>query len=377
MSVRSGQSVTKVFTTRAFSSGAATNADSTPTGTLYLNGTSNAASVTVTNITTGLYKAAVTLPTLAVGDIVDLRISATVSGVTDNAIVWSDTKDVVFDTSGLVDANAVKVGPTGSGTAQTARDLGANLDVVVSTRMATYTQPTGFLAATFPGTVASTTNITAGTMTTVATVNALAAGTITAASIATDAITAAKIADGAIDAATFATGAIDANAIAANAIGASELATDAVNEIAAGVWDLATSGHTTASTFGAAMVAAGAAGDPWTTALPGAYGSNSAGFLLGTYLDVLVSSRLATAGYTVPPTTAAVADRMLGRNLAGGSDGGRTVAEALAASRNRVAFDVPSSGQFTVFADDDATPLWTGTYSTDAGAAPVTGLNPA
>lgn len=43
----------------------------------------------------------------------------------------------------------------------------ANLDATVSSRMATYAQPTGFLAATFPaGTVANTTNITAGTMTT-------------------------------------------------------------------------------------------------------------------------------------------------------------------------------------------------------------------
>ena len=38
-----------------------------------------------------------------------------------------------------------------------------NLDAAVTSRMATYTQPTGFLAATFPGTVASTTNITAAT----------------------------------------------------------------------------------------------------------------------------------------------------------------------------------------------------------------------
>jgi hypothetical protein len=39
-----------------------------------------------------------------------------------------------------------------------------NLDAAVSSRMATYTQPTGFLAATFPtGTVANTTNITAAT----------------------------------------------------------------------------------------------------------------------------------------------------------------------------------------------------------------------
>lgn len=38
-----------------------------------------------------------------------------------------------------------------------------NLDASVSSRMATYTQPTGFLAATFPTTVASPTNITAAT----------------------------------------------------------------------------------------------------------------------------------------------------------------------------------------------------------------------
>ncbi len=36
-----------------------------------------------------------------------------------------------------------------------------NLDQTIGSRMATYSQPTGFLAATFPGTVASTTNITA------------------------------------------------------------------------------------------------------------------------------------------------------------------------------------------------------------------------
>ncbi len=37
----------------------------------------------------------------------------------------------------------------------------ANLDATISSRMAIYTQPTGFLAATFPTSVASTTNITA------------------------------------------------------------------------------------------------------------------------------------------------------------------------------------------------------------------------
>lgn len=43
-----------------------------------------------------------------------------------------------------------------------------NLDAAVTSRMASYTQPTGFLAATFPtGTIANTTNQTAGTVTTV------------------------------------------------------------------------------------------------------------------------------------------------------------------------------------------------------------------
>jgi len=45
--------------------------------------------------------------------------------------------------------------------------VNTDVDVATSTRMATYTQPTGFLAATFPsGTIANTTNITAGTITT-------------------------------------------------------------------------------------------------------------------------------------------------------------------------------------------------------------------
>ena len=59
-----------------------------------------------------------------------------------------------------------------------------NLDTNVGSRMATYTQPTGFLAATFPTTVASTTNITsvAGCA-----VSSIGTNVITAASIAASA----------------------------------------------------------------------------------------------------------------------------------------------------------------------------------------------
>lgn len=57
-----------------------------------------------------------------------------------------------------------------------------DIDATISSRMATYTQPTGFLAATFPsGTVANQTNITGGTITTVTNLtNAATSGDLTA-----------------------------------------------------------------------------------------------------------------------------------------------------------------------------------------------------
>ena len=70
--------------------------------------------------------------------------------------------------------------------------IGTNLNATISSRMATYTQPTGFLAATFPGTVASTTNITAGTITTVTNLTNLPtipSNWLTAAGLASDAVT--------------------------------------------------------------------------------------------------------------------------------------------------------------------------------------------
>ena len=67
-----------------------------------------------------------------------------------------------------------------------------DLDAAISSRMATYTQPTGFLAATFPaGTVANTTNITAGTITTTTNLTnlpAITANWLTATGIAAGAL---------------------------------------------------------------------------------------------------------------------------------------------------------------------------------------------
>jgi hypothetical protein len=72
---------------------------------------------------------------------------------------------------------------------------------------------------------------------------------------------------------------------------------------------------------------------------------------------------------------AAIADQMLQRNLAGGLNGGRTVRDALRIHRNKVVID-PAAGTITVYAEDDSTVAWSGTLTTDATAAPITGVDP-
>lgn len=89
-------------------------------------------------------------------------------------------------------------------------------------------------------------------------------------------------------------GRIDASvgAMAANTLTASALATDAVNEIVDQVWTEAIADHSgTAGSTAEQLAAAGAAGDPWSTALPGAYGDGTAGKIVGTNLNATVSSR--------------------------------------------------------------------------------------
>jgi hypothetical protein len=75
--------------------------------------------------------------------------------------------------------------------------------------------------------------------------------------------------------------------IADNAGGASLTVADIVD----GVWDEAIAGHVTSGSTGEALSAAGGAGDPWITALPGAYSAGQAGYIVGTNINATVSSR--------------------------------------------------------------------------------------
>lgn len=57
------------------------------------------------------------------------------------------------------------------------------------------------------------------------------------------------------------------------------------------VWDDTLTDHLIVGSTGSALNAAGAAGDPWSTALPGAYGAGTAGKIVGDNINATISSR--------------------------------------------------------------------------------------
>lgn len=91
--------------------------------------------------------------------------------------------------------------------------------------------------------------------------------------------------------------------IADNA-GGSGLTTGA---IADAVWDEVLSGHAGAGSAGEALAAAGGAGDPWITNLPGSYSAGQAGKIVGDYLNASVSSRATQTSVDDLPTNAELA----------------------------------------------------------------------
>ena len=71
----------------------------TPSGTLYVDGVANGASVTITG--SNPYKFSVTLPTLTAGQRVDMYITATISGIATAAIVASEQADTHLLSDGV------------------------------------------------------------------------------------------------------------------------------------------------------------------------------------------------------------------------------------------------------------------------------------
>ena len=207
-------------------------------------------------------------------------------------------------------------------------------------------------------------------------------------------------------------------------------------QIADAVWDELLSGHAVSGSTGEALSAAGGAGDPWITALPGSYTAGQAGYILGTNLDATVSSRATqtsvdtvdtnvdailvdtaeigaagagltavasatnlaiVAGYldteiaaikaktdNLPaspaatgdiPTATQNADALLNRDMSAVSDtNARSPLNALRFIRNKWAI---SGTTLTVKKEDDSTDAWTATVTAAPGADPISGNDPA
>jgi hypothetical protein len=266
----------------------------------------------------------------------------------------------------------------------------------------------------------------------------IATGAIDADAIAADAITAAKIATGAIDADAIAADAITSAKIANSAIsirlatdGTPSEARIETGAVAADVWNALLASYTTANTFGARIVrtrstspsnevtitgsfhiaadvheiqpatitaadfVAGAidanalatdavteiAAGTWNYDISAISTPGTAGlFLTDTNVDtsnILSSVATIEASTTVIESIAykqSMADYLLGRNIAGGSDGGRTVKDAFRALRNKSEI---VGTTLTVYQENDTTSAWTATVSSNASADPVTGIDPA
>jgi hypothetical protein len=285
-----------------------------------------------------------------------------------------------------------------------------NMDATVSSRMATYTQPTGFLAATFPsGTIASTNNITGGTITTVSTPPGDSSGVTTLLSRLTNG-RANNLdnlnADLAIGFAANQTE-HDATQLAIAGLGG---ATDSpgvttlltrLTSGRAGNLDFLDAAITSRSTYAGADTAGTATllsrlTGPRATLLDNLdatvssrstyNGADTAGVttLLGRLtgpraaaldlLDVAVSTRMATGAVALDAAgREAIADAILARNIAGGSNGGRTVGQAHAFVRSR--WNIVGT-TLTVYANDDTTALWTGEIVPGPGGV-ITGMDPA
>ena len=194
---------------------------------------------------------------------------------------------------------------------QSATNLGlSNLDALISSRMATYTQPTGFLAATFPGTVASPTNITAATgivlsgvthtgavIPTVSAVTGLTASNLDA-TVSSRLASASYVAPTNLTAVQIATGvwqdAVAGDFTVASSIGKALYVGNIVPGASGGLFIAGTNAATTVNITG--NITGNLTGS--VGSVTGAVGSVTG--LTASNLDTTISSRLATASYVAP-----------------------------------------------------------------------------
>lgn len=123
------------------------------------------------------------------------------------------------------------------------------------------------------------------------------------------------------------------------------------------IWDEATSGHSTAGTTGKALTDAGSAGDPWSTAVPGAYSSGTAGYRIGNALsnsgtvilsatgmdNVLDAANGIETGLTFRNALRAMASALAGK-VSGAATTTIVFRNAVADNKNRITATVDTDG---------------------------------
>lgn len=265
--------------------------------------------------------------TMAAGDAVYLMPDAALKPATDG-------RSVVVDAAGLADATAVKVGPTGAATAQTAGDIytrlgapaGASMSADIAAIKAETANVAGIKTKTdflpsatagaaggvfIAGTNAATTVTTAFTTTFTGNLTGSVASVTGAVGSVTGAVGSVT---GAVGSVTGTIGGLTAAALkdffdtdSTTNYGAAvagsvvkEMADNAggsaltVPAIVSGVWDAATASYQIAGSTGKALTTASSAGDPWATAT-GGYGAGTFGKVVTDNLNAPVASASALA----------------------------------------------------------------------------------
>jgi len=111
MTVKSGQTITGQFAT-VDATGAYVAPTVGPIGTLVIDGVDNAAVVTVTNLAVGKYKFAVTCPVLTAGQLVQVHMLATISGVSCPGYVFRDLADTFIVSDVKAETATILTGTT-------------------------------------------------------------------------------------------------------------------------------------------------------------------------------------------------------------------------------------------------------------------------
>jgi len=122
MTVKTGSAWAGTFVTLD-ATGALATPSSGPAGVLYVDGTANAATVTITG--SNPYKWAVTLPSLTAGQRVDMYITATIATIATAGIVASAQADTTLLSDGVAVASIANGAITAAAIADNAIDAGA------------------------------------------------------------------------------------------------------------------------------------------------------------------------------------------------------------------------------------------------------------